>query len=124
MSTANNTRPIVIGIDHGFGQIKTAHTCFKAGVTIHEKEPTFKSDLLIYEGRYYTIGEEHKTFLPDKVLDQDYYILTLAAIARELRFRGKLQGSSAGKESASNVGNPGSIPGLDRSAAEGIGYPL
>ena len=88
MSTANNTRPIVIGIDHGFGQIKTAHTCFKAGVTIHEKEPTFKSDLLIYEGRYYTIGEEHKTFLPDKALDQDYYILTLAAIARELRFRG------------------------------------
>ena len=88
MSTANNTRPIVIGIDHGFGQIKTAHTCFKAGATIHEKEPTFKSDLLIYEGRYYTIGEEHKTFLPDKALDQDYYILTLAAIARELRFRG------------------------------------
>ena len=88
MSTANNTRPIVIGIDHGFGQIKTAHTCFKAGVTIHEKEPTFKSDLLIYEGRYYTIGEEHKTFLSDKALDQDYYILTLAAIARELRFRG------------------------------------
>ena len=88
MSTANNTRPIAIGIDHGFGQINTAHTCFKAGVTIHEKEPTFKSDLLIYEGRYYTIGEEHKTFLPDKALDQDYYILTLAAIARELRFRG------------------------------------
>ena len=88
MSTANNTRPIAIGIDHGFGQIKTAHTCFKAGVTIHEKEPTFKSDLLIYEGRYYTIGEEHKTFLSDKALDQDYYILTLAAIARELRFRG------------------------------------
>ena len=88
MSTANNTRPIVIGIDHGFGQIKTAHTCFKAGVTIHEKEPTFKSDLLIYEGRYYTIGEEHKTFLSDKALYQDYYILTLAAIARELRFRG------------------------------------
>ena len=88
MSTANNTRPIVIGIDHGFGQMKTAHTCFKTGVTVHDKEPTFKSDLLIYEGRYYTIGEEHKTFLSDKALDQDYYILTLAAIARELRFRG------------------------------------
>ena len=31
---------------------------------------------------------------------------------------------SAGKESACNIGNPGSIPGLGRSAAEGIGYPL
>ena len=88
MNNTNNNRVIVIGIDHGFGQMKTAHTCFKTGVTVHDKEPTFKSDLLIYEGRYYTIGEEHKTFLPDKALDQDYYILTLAAIARELRFRG------------------------------------
>ena len=29
-----------------------------------------------------------------------------------------------GKESASNAGHPGSIPGLARSAGEGIGYPL
>ena len=88
MNNMNNNRVIVIGIDHGFGQIKTAHTCFKAGVTVHDKEPTFKSNLLVYEGRYYTIGEEHKAFLPDKAQDQDYYILTLAAVARELRFRG------------------------------------
>ena len=30
----------------------------------------------------------------------------------------------AGKESACNAGHPGSIPGLGRSAGEGIGYPL
>ena len=33
-------------------------------------------------------------------------------------------GSSPGKESACNVGDPGSIPGLGRSTEEGIGYPL
>ena len=33
-------------------------------------------------------------------------------------------GSSDGKESACNVGDPGLIPGLGRSAGEGIGYPL
>ena len=33
-------------------------------------------------------------------------------------------GSSAGKESACNAGDPGSIPGLGRSTGEGIGYPL
>ena len=33
-------------------------------------------------------------------------------------------GSSAGKESACNVGNPSSIPGLGSSPGEGIGYPL
>ena len=32
--------------------------------------------------------------------------------------------SSAGKESACNSGDPGSIPGLGRSPGEGIGYPL
>ena len=32
--------------------------------------------------------------------------------------------SSAGKESACNVGDLGSIPGLGRSPGEGNGYPL
>ncbi|MCD8231279.1 MAG: ParM/StbA family protein [Clostridiales bacterium] len=79
--------PVVIGIDHGYGNIKTAHCCFKSGVTSYDKEPTFKSNLLIYEGIYYIIGEEHKEFISDKMTDSDYYILTLAAIARELNAR-------------------------------------
>ena len=33
-------------------------------------------------------------------------------------------GSSAGKESACNAGDPSSIPGLGRSPGEGIGYPF
>ena len=33
-------------------------------------------------------------------------------------------GSSAGKESSCNAGDPGSIPGSGRSPGEGIGYPL
>ena len=33
-------------------------------------------------------------------------------------------GNSAGKESACNAGDPSSIPGLGRSAGEGIGYSL
>ena len=32
--------------------------------------------------------------------------------------------NSAGKESACNAGDPGLIPGLGRSAGEGIGYPI
>ena len=32
--------------------------------------------------------------------------------------------SSIGEESACNAGDPGSIPGLGRSAGEGTGYPL
>ena len=33
-------------------------------------------------------------------------------------------GGSAGKESTCNAGDPDSIPGLGRSAGEGIGYPV
>ena len=36
----------------------------------------------------------------------------------------ELPGSSAGKESTCNAGDPGSISGLGRSPGEGIGYPL
>ena len=32
--------------------------------------------------------------------------------------------SSVGKESTCNAGDPGSIPGSERSPGEGIGYPL
>jgi len=33
-------------------------------------------------------------------------------------------GSSAGKESTCNTGDPSSVPGLGRSSGERIGYPL
>ena len=39
-------------------------------------------------------------------------------------FAGHYTKCSAGKESACNLGDLGSIPGLGRSAGEGIGYPL
>ena len=37
---------------------------------------------------------------------------------------GFFPGSSVDKESTCNAEDPGSIPGLERSAGEGIGYPL
>ena len=82
-------RPVIIGLDHGYQNIKTAHACFQTGVTRHINEPTFKSGLMFYEGIYYTIGEEHKKYIADKMNDQDYFILTLAGIASELAFYGR-----------------------------------
>ena len=75
----------VIGIDHGYGNMKTANCCFPTGVMKSDTEPTFVSDLLVWNGKYYSIGVGHKEFTADKFNDEDYYILTLAAIARELR---------------------------------------
>lgn len=78
----------IIGIDNGYGNIKTANCCFPAGLTAHDTEPVFKDELLVYGGRYYLIGTGHKEFKADKTGDDDYYILTLAAIARELNVYG------------------------------------
>lgn len=75
----------VIGIDHGYGNMKTENCCFKTGLLAYDAEPLFTGDMLVYDGKYYLIGEGHKEFLPDKIRDEDYYILTLVAIAKELQ---------------------------------------
>ena len=79
---------IIISIDHGFGNIKTANHCFQTGITAYDSEPLFTKDMLIYGGKYYLIGEGHKEFLPEKQLDEDYFLLTLVAIAKELKTTG------------------------------------
>lgn len=79
---------LIVGIDHGYGNIKTANHCFKTGVMGFDAEPLFTKDMLEYDGRYYLIGEGHKEFLPDKIKDEDYYLLTLVAIAEELKDKG------------------------------------
>ena len=86
MNYPNKT--VIIGVDHGYQNIKTAHAIFKTGVTSYEKEPIFKNNMLIYQDCYYIIGDEHKEFTAVKMNDQDYYILTLAAIGIELQLRG------------------------------------
>ena len=76
---------LIIGIDHGYGNMKTANCCFPTGVMVSDTEPIFVSDLLQWNNKYYSIGVGHKEFTADKFDDEDYYVLTLAAIARELR---------------------------------------
>lgn len=86
MKTFNDFK--IIGIDHGYGNIKTANCCFQTGVTGYDSEPLFTKDMLVYDGRYYLIGEGHKEFLAEKHTDNDYYCLTLVAIAKELKTEG------------------------------------
>ena len=88
MKNNNNETVMVIGIDHGYGNMKTATRCFPSGVARYDKEPIFQNNLLVYNGMYYQIGEEHKEFCAEKTQDEDYYVLTLAAIAKELDGKG------------------------------------
>ena len=89
----NQNDIMIIGVDHGYGNIKTANCCFPTGIMDYESEPLFTADMLTYEGRYYLIGEGHKEFLAEKTMDDDYYLLTLVAIARELALAGLTEAS-------------------------------
>lgn len=77
-------KTMVVGIDHGYGNIKTANTVTPTGFIAYNTHPAFDSNVLQLDGKFYRIGEGHKAFLADKTADNDFYILTLAAIAKEL----------------------------------------
>lgn len=79
---------LIVGIDHGYGNIKTANTVTPTGITKLDAAPTFTKNTLFFEGSYYQIGEGHKEYLADKWQDEDNYLFTLMGIARELNQEG------------------------------------
>ena len=83
--TINGTT--IMGIDHGYGNIKTARTIFPSSAIKSNSEPAYSNDFLEYDGAYYLLGEERKSFVAEKVSDEENYILTIAAIAKELQAR-------------------------------------
>ena len=50
MKNNNNETVMVIGIDHGYGNMKTATRCFPSGVARYDKEPIFQNNLLVVAG--------------------------------------------------------------------------
>ena len=87
MIILENRKIAVIGVDHGYGNIKSAGTVTPTGITAYDNEPVFSGNILEYDGRYYRIGEGHKEFIADKAEDDDFYLLTLMAIAREMNLK-------------------------------------
>jgi len=82
---------IGLGIDHGFGNIKTAHCIIKSGVKSFQAEPELTNRVIGYQDTYYAVGGSRMQVKQSKTEDMDYYILTLAGIAEELKIRGKRQ---------------------------------
>ena len=78
---------IVIGVDHGYAAMKTVHFSFPTGLVEYEHEPYTQKDVLEYNGRYYVVGSGRQPLQRDKTQTEDYYLLTLAAIAKELERR-------------------------------------
>lgn len=78
---------ITIGVDHGYAAMKTAHFSFPSGLVAYEHEPYTPKDVLEYNGRYYVVGSGRQPLQKEKTGTEDYYLLTLAAIAKEIAYR-------------------------------------
>ena len=74
-----------VGIDHGNHLMKTSNHVFENGVERQAVKPTFQANTLVYDGAFYKIGEKRNSVKDSKLADDDYYLLTLAALAKECR---------------------------------------
>lgn len=81
----------VIGIDHGWSMVKTATQVFATAVKEIPNEPPMRNDILEYNGKFYSIGERRLEVRSGKTENENFYLLTLAGIAKELRHRGKAE---------------------------------
>jgi len=77
-----------IGIDHGYYAIKTRHFSFPAGITAYSHEPYTLQNTLEYGGKFFVCGTGRQPILRNKMENENYYLLTLAAIAKEIQQRG------------------------------------
>ena len=74
-------------MDHGYAAMKTVHGSFPSGLVAYEHEPYTLNDVLEYGGKYYVVGSGRQPLQKNKTQTEDYYLLTLAAIVKELAYR-------------------------------------
>ena len=80
---------IIIGVDHGNGNIKTESTVFPCGFVKQSVKPAkvFSKDIIRYRGNYFILTDTKFPYKTDKTKDEDYFILTLFAIAKEAEIK-------------------------------------
>ena len=76
-----------IGIDHGYYAIKIRHFSFPAGISEYSHEPYTLQNTLEYGGKFFVCGTGRQPILRNKMENDNYYLLTLAAIAKEIKQR-------------------------------------
>ena len=80
---------MILGIDHGYYAIKTRNCSFPAGITpFGDREPYTRQNVLTFGGCFFVCGSGRQPIQRDKTANDNYYLLTLAAIAKEIEARG------------------------------------
>lgn len=81
----------IIGIDHGFKNMKTVHHLFPTALSRLSAKPDEHDGILEYNGNVYSIYGDTISAIDnhDKSTSTEFYILTLVSLAKELKARGK-----------------------------------
>lgn len=79
--------PIKIALDHGWSSIKGEHIFMENLVTPVDYTPLTNNGLLEYRGRKYIIGQGRLGKQATKTENDNYFLLTLAGIAKELNYQ-------------------------------------
>ena len=82
---------MLFAIDHGNSAIKTLSFVFTSGLTDYPVKPPVETDVLEFGGTFWTLSGERIPYMRDKTKDERFFILSLFAIAKELRQREALQ---------------------------------
>ncbi|NLC23009.1 MAG: ParM/StbA family protein [Oxalobacter sp.] len=82
---------MIIGIDHGNMEVKTASTRFTTGISTYSELPHGLSSYLEFRKKYYTLSNQRKPLEWRKAQVDHFYSLTLIGIARELCARAQYQ---------------------------------
>ena len=81
----------IIAIDHGWSMCKTPNDIYISGVSEITTEPAYFDNVLEFKGRFFKVGSGRSEVQATKVETPDYYYLTLAGIAKELKLRKKTE---------------------------------
>lgn len=80
---------LIIGVDNGNANTKTAHVSFISGINTHDLRPPMVDELIEYNDKYYTLSNKRNIYTRDKTKNDDCFILTLFAIAKEILYENK-----------------------------------
>jgi len=79
---------IIIGVDTGNRCMKTRNAIFVAGIKQFNVPPAVMQDVITFNGKYYMLSSERVAYLQDKTQTEEYFVMTLFAIMKELKARG------------------------------------
>ena len=78
---------VIIGVDVGYGNTKTSNVCFSSGIRKLPGRPPVSTRVVEAFGNFYAIGNGKLSVQRSKTDNEDMLILSMAAIAEELRRR-------------------------------------